>query len=95
MLITLEELIYNRPSWNTYSNYIPAINATANAAVAGDNDPNNPNTIGTTFEILFIDDFTGTIKTANTADKFVGSGYTWNWCLMMEKKHLFLQQLIR
>jgi len=29
-------------------------------------------TIGTTFEILFTDDFTGTIKTANTADKFVG-----------------------
>ena len=51
---------------------IPAINATANAAVAGDNDPNNPNTIGTTFEILFTDDFTGTIKTANTADKFIG-----------------------
>ena len=51
---------------------IPAINATANAAVAGDNDPSNPNTIGTTFEILFTDDFTGTIKTANTADKFIG-----------------------
>jgi hypothetical protein len=26
-------------------------------------DPNNPSTIGTTFEILFIDDFTGTIST--------------------------------
>lgn len=52
---------------------IPAINATADAAVAGPgSDLNNPNTIGTTFEILFIDDFTGTIKTANTADKFVG-----------------------
>ena len=51
---------------------LPAINATANAAVAGDNDPSNPNTIGTTFEILFTDDFTGTIKTANTADKFIG-----------------------
>ena len=51
---------------------IPAINATANAAVAGDSDPSNPNTIGTTFEILFTDDFTGTIKTANTADKFIG-----------------------
>ena len=52
---------------------IPAINATADSAVAGASDPNNPSTIGTTFEILFIDDFTGTIKTANTADKFVGA----------------------
>ena len=52
---------------------IPAINATADSATAGPgSDLNNPNTIGTTFEILFIDDFTGTIKTANTADKFVG-----------------------
>ena len=52
---------------------IPAINSTADSASAGPgSDPNNPNTIGTTFEILFIDDFTGTIKTANTADKFVG-----------------------
>jgi hypothetical protein len=51
---------------------LPAINATANAAVAGDNDPSNPNTIGTTFEILFTDDFTGTIQTANTNDKFIG-----------------------
>ena len=52
---------------------IPAINATADSAVAGPgSDLSNPNTIGTTFEILFIDNFTGTIKTANTADKFVG-----------------------
>ena len=52
---------------------IPAINATADGANSGPGrDPNNPSTIGTTFEILFIDDFTGTIKTANTADKFVG-----------------------
>ncbi len=51
---------------------LPAINATANAAVAGDNDPSNPNTIGTTFEILFTDDFTGTIQTASTDDKFIG-----------------------
>ncbi len=52
---------------------IPAINATADSAIAGPgSDPNNPCTIGTTFEILFTDDFTGTIKTANTADKFVG-----------------------
>ena len=52
---------------------IPAINASADSAVAGPgSDPNNPSTIGTTFEILFTDDFTGTIKTANTADKFVG-----------------------
>ena len=52
---------------------IPAINATADAAVAGASDPNNPSTIGTTFEILFIDNFTGTIKTKDTADKFVGA----------------------
>ena len=52
---------------------IPAIVSTADAAAAGPgSDPNNANTIGTTFEILFKDDFTGTIKTANTADKFVG-----------------------
>ena len=52
---------------------IPAINSTADSAIAGPgSDPNNPNTIGTTFEILFIDDFTGTIKTASTDDKFVG-----------------------
>jgi len=52
---------------------IPAINATADSAVAGASDPNNPSTIGSTFEILFIDNFTGTIKTADTADKFVGA----------------------
>ena len=53
---------------------IPAINANADGASAGPgSDPNNANTLGTTFEILFIDAFTGTIKTANTADKFVGS----------------------
>ena len=51
---------------------LPTINATADSAVAGDNDPNNPSTIGTTFEILFIDEFTGTISTDGT-DKFVGS----------------------
>mgnify|MGYP003120753185 CR=1 FL=1 len=52
---------------------LPAINASTDSASAGPGqDPNNPSTIGTTFEILFIDDFTGTIKTANTADKFVG-----------------------
>jgi len=52
---------------------IPAINASADSASAGPgSDPNNPNTIGTTFELVFIDEFTGTIKTANTADKFVG-----------------------
>ena len=51
---------------------LPTINATADSAVAGANDPNNPNTIGTTFEILFIDEFTGTISTDGT-DKFVGS----------------------
>ena len=52
---------------------IPAINASADSAVAGPgSDPNNPSTIGTTFEILFTDDFTGTIKTASTDDKFVG-----------------------
>ena len=53
---------------------LPAIISTADSAVAGPgSDPNNANTIGTTFEILFIDNFTGTIKTANTADKFVGA----------------------
>tara|TARA_B100000029_G_scaffold147804_1_gene143027 strand:+ start:132 stop:674 length:543 start_codon:yes stop_codon:yes gene_type:complete len=51
---------------------IPAINSTSDSAVAGANDPNNPSTIGTTFEILFTDDFTGTIKTASTDDKFIG-----------------------
>ena len=52
---------------------IPAINANADGASAGPgSDPNNASTIGTTFELIFIDEFTGTIKTANTADKFVG-----------------------
>ena len=51
---------------------LPTINATANSAVAGANDPNNPNTIGTTFEIFFKDNFTGSIATDGT-DKFVGS----------------------
>ncbi len=52
---------------------IPAINASADSASAGPgSDPNNPSTIGTTFEILFTDDFTGTIKTATTDDKFIG-----------------------
>ena len=53
---------------------LPAIVSTSDSAIAGPgSDPNNANTIGTTFEILFIDNFTGTIKTANTADKFVGA----------------------
>ena len=52
---------------------LPSIVGGTDSASAGPGrDPNNPSTIGTTFEILFIDDFTGTIKTANTADKFVG-----------------------
>ena len=52
---------------------LPAIVTGADASTAGPgSDPNNPSTIGTTFEILFIDDFTGTIQTKNTADKFVG-----------------------
>ena len=52
---------------------LPTINATADSDVAGPgSDPNNPNTIGTTFEILFVDEFTGTISTDGT-DKFVGS----------------------
>ena len=52
---------------------IPAINASTDSASAGPGqDPNNPSTIGTTFEILFIDNFTGTISTDGT-DKFVGS----------------------
>jgi len=53
---------------------LPAIVSTADSAIAGPgSDPNNANTIGTTFEILFIDDFTGTIKTASTDDKFIGA----------------------
>jgi len=51
---------------------LPTINATANSAVAGANDPSNPSTIGTTFEIFFKDNFTGSIATDGT-DKFVGS----------------------
>ena len=52
---------------------IPSIVSTADSASAGPgSDPNNANTIGTTFEILFIDEFTGTISTDGT-DKFVGS----------------------
>jgi hypothetical protein len=51
---------------------LPTINATANSAVAGATDPNNPSTIGTTFEIFFKDNFTGSIATDGT-DKFVGS----------------------
>ena len=44
---------------------LPAIVATADSAIAGPgSDPNNASTIGTTFEILFTDDFTGTIQTA-------------------------------
>tara|TARA_R100001510_G_scaffold36526_1_gene32977 strand:- start:481 stop:1020 length:540 start_codon:yes stop_codon:yes gene_type:complete len=52
---------------------LPTINATADSAIAGPgSDPNNPNTIGTTFEILFTDEFTGSISTDGT-DKFGGS----------------------
>ena len=52
---------------------LPTINATADSDVAGPgSDPNNPNTVGTTFEILFIDNFTGTLSTVGT-DTFVGS----------------------
>ena len=52
---------------------LPAIVTGADASTAGPgSDPNNPSTIGTTFEILFIDDFTGTIQTKSTDDKFVG-----------------------
>jgi hypothetical protein len=52
---------------------IPSIVSTADSAIAGPgSDPNNASTIGTTFEILFTDDFTGTIQTANTDDKFIG-----------------------
>ena len=53
---------------------LPAINSTADGETSGPgSDPSNPNTIGTTFEIVFTDEFTGTIQTANTADTFVGS----------------------
>ena len=34
--------------------------------------PTVSNNLKTTFEILFTDDFTGTIQTANTDDKFIG-----------------------
>tara|TARA_R100001510_G_scaffold20450_1_gene17837 strand:- start:226 stop:765 length:540 start_codon:yes stop_codon:yes gene_type:complete len=52
---------------------LPTINASADASTAGPgSDPNNPNTVGTTFEIFFKDDFTGSIATDGT-DKFVGS----------------------
>ena len=51
---------------------LPSIVGGADSASAGPGrDPNNPSTIGTTFEILFIDEFTGTISTDGT-DKFVG-----------------------
>ena len=52
---------------------LPTINASADGASAGPgSDPNNPSTIGTTFEIFFKDNFTGSISTDGT-DKFVGS----------------------
>ena len=52
---------------------LPAIVGGADSSVAGPGrDPNNPSTVGTTFELLFIDDFTGTISTDGT-DKFIGS----------------------
>ena len=52
---------------------LPSIVGGTDSASAGPGrDPNNPSTIGTTFELLFIDDFTGTISTDGT-DKFVGS----------------------
>ena len=52
---------------------LPTIIATADSASAGPgSDPNNKSTVGTTFEILFIDEFTGSISTDGT-DKFVGS----------------------
>jgi len=52
---------------------LPSIIGGTDSASAGPGrDPNNPSTIGTTFEILFIDEFTGTISTDGT-DKFVGS----------------------
>ena len=52
---------------------LPSIVGGTDSASAGPGrDPNNPSTIGTTFEILFIDEFTGTISTDGT-DKFVGS----------------------
>ena len=52
---------------------LPTIIATADGASAGPgSDPNNASTVGTTFEILFIDEFTGSISTDGT-DKFVGS----------------------
>ena len=52
---------------------LPSIVGGTDSASAGPGrDPNNPSTVGTTFEILFIDEFTGTISTDGN-DKFVGS----------------------
>ena len=52
---------------------LPSIVGGTDSASAGPGRaPNNPSTVGTTFELLFIDDFTGTISTDGT-DKFVGS----------------------
>ena len=52
---------------------LPTIVGGTDSASAGPGrDPNNPSTVGTTFEILFIDEFTGTISTDGN-DKFVGS----------------------
>jgi hypothetical protein len=52
---------------------LPSIVGGADSSVAGPgSDPNNPSTVGTSFEILFIDEFTGTIST-DGVDKFVGS----------------------
>ena len=52
---------------------LPSIIGGADGASAGPGrDPNNRSTIGTTFEIIFIDEFTGTISTDGT-DKFVGA----------------------
>ena len=44
---------------------LPSIVGGTDSASAGPGrDPNNPSTIGTTFELLFIDDFTGTMPVA-------------------------------
>ena len=49
---------------------LPTIIATADGASAGPgSDPNNASTVGTTFEILFIDEFTGTISTDDGSKK--------------------------
>ena len=67
---------------------LPTINATANGGTAGDTDPNNPSTIGTTFEIFFKDNFTGSIATDGTISLLA---QLWLVLTMVQKKLLYQQ----